>query len=260
MDGTVFDVEVMNGAFGGVTLGLFLNPGSMPFRLHNPRFEASFGLSGFDDDTVTTATGGVRDVDGVPGVFAALPATSRQKRETFDGSIALKGEVRHGADGDLTVALESFIRNSDDETLSKCCPAGGIRSADINSWFYGLMLAVQPEVSLGARLSLVADLGAGVYLVDGDGKFSSTPVVVTTTISDNKQKLGFRGRAMIGLKLAHEAGVTTTLFGGIDYWNNVPFANMPSIATGNFLSHVGFDQLIELKAGARVTIPFAGVN
>ena len=253
-------VAVKDGGFAGLDLGFMLGPDVSPFGLENARIEGTFSANIWSDETKRGAGGLLLDVAGLGSINSGgAPTTAAQKAEIFDGSGALKGHVGRSAAVDLTGSIEFFVRHS--ETRS----AGGfpmirgdpfVRNANVESWYAGAMLALQPEFLLGNGLSFAADFGAGFYVVDARGKFSSTLFGNTVSVSDSRTALGFRGRMGGALKAALSDSVTASLFGTVNYWSDAPTAVFPSPAFAT--AKVGLDGLMEAKFGARVTVALGG--
>lgn len=252
-----FLVEAEDGGFGGVTLGyVFGTP--VPFGLTNFRGEATFAVSGFSDDEISNPTGSILDLNGVSGVIN-FPVQSEQSRDVYDGSLALKGDMELGPDLGMSVGLEVFVRKSEDETTA-VNSAGNFRTHDVDALFYGAMVVVQPEFAITPSLSLVGDLGVGLYGVDADVDSRSFVAATALTFADEDSTVGFRGRANGGLKFNATDSISLTVFGGVDFWSDVPVANQrrTQIIAPGVPPRTKFTDLVELKAGLSLTFVFGG--
>ena len=85
---------VQDGGFAGAGLGFILDDSIAPFGLENARIEASFSTHIFDSDGETRNGARLESVDDTSVVGNSdIPARASQKREVYDGVIALKGEI-----------------------------------------------------------------------------------------------------------------------------------------------------------------------
>ncbi len=249
-------LAVQDGGFVGVDLGFILGQDVVPFGLDNARIETSFSTNIFDDDKDSQPAAVITSVDGLINAVS-VPASATQEREVFDGSIALKGEIGRSEVVDLTAALEFFVRHSEDKSAHSVGGAFASRNAKVDGWYYGAMVALQPEFQLGNGLSFATDFAAGLYVLDGSGRFSDN-FGITQAVSDSRTDVGFRGRLGGALKAAVASGITASLFGVVDYWSDTGFADMPIGAAPVRPARVGLDGLTEAKAGARLTIALGG--
>ncbi|MCP5084736.1 MAG: hypothetical protein GY948_23870 [Alphaproteobacteria bacterium] len=258
---TIFHAfAVQDGGLVGVDLGFILGPDVSPFGLENARIESSFSTNIFDDDKENRNGARLMSVDGIfPRFGPGQPAGATQKREVYDGTIALKGEVGQSEVVDLTGALEFFVRRSEDKSRHFILGGGTWRSASVDTWYFGTMVAIQPEFQFGNGLSFATDFAAGVYVLDADGKFADNfGFGAVPSVSDSRTNVGFRGRLGGALKAAVASGVTASVFGVVDYWSDTAFADMGTGALVFDPSKVGLDGLSEAKVGARVTIALGG--
>ena len=99
---------------------------------------------------------------------------------------------------------------------------------------------------------LVADFGAGIYVLDAKGSINfSSLAFASQAVSDKENKIGFRGRVLGGLKFALSQSVSASVFGGIDYWSETPYAALP-VTFPAPAARLRTDDLIEVKAGVSI--------
>lgn len=251
-----FLFEAEHGGFGGVTAGYVLGY-PMPFGLENFRIEASFAASLFDDDEGSSPNGSLIDLDATGMTFGAVE--SRQSRKVYDWSVVLKGDRQLTPDLGTAFGIELFFRHNEDRTTT-ANPIFGFRNHDVDGFFGGVMAVVQPEYAFTPALSFVANLGAGLYGVDAEAR-SITNIGPPLTFNDSEGTVGFRARAKGGLRLKATDAISLTLFGGVDYWSDVPVADQ---TRGSFiigpdpLPELKFTDLVELKAGLTLTVLLGG--
>ncbi len=255
-------VASQDGGFAGIDLGFLLGDGVLPFGIQNARLEATFSANIFDDGKISNPGGAIgtnnsiQYVDGSGNVASAItPISAVQKTEVYDGSLSLKGELARAEVVDLTSSLELFVRAREDTT--KTSLGVTFRNADVDSWYFGTLIALQPEFKLGNGLSFATDFGAGVYVADADANFAMNLGPVQQ-LSDKETKVGFRGRLGGALKAEVAQGVAASLFGTVNYWSDMAYARMPG-ATDRSPSRVAFDSLIEAKFGARLSVALGSI-
>ena len=252
-----FLFEAEHGGFGGVTAG-FVFEHVMPLGLKNFRIETSFAVSIFDDDEASTPLGSIHDLDATNSVVDRS-TVSRQSRHVYDWSIAFKGDREMSSELGGAIALELFFRHSEDRTTATDVSLGPFRNHDVDGFFFGAMAVVQPEYMLTPSLSLVADLGAGIYGVNADARSIANVVFGVRRFNDSEATVGFRGRANGGLRFNATDSVSITLYGGVDYWSDVPVANQDRrFGAPAFLPAVKFKDLVELEAGIALTFLLGG--
>ena len=135
---------------------------------------------------------------------------------------------------------------------------GAFRNHDVDGFFGGVMAVVQPEYAFTPHVSFVADLGAGLYGVDAEAR-SITSLHPPLSFNDSDGTLGFRARAKGGFRFNATDAISLTLFGGIDWWSDVPVADQRRFfGPPGPPPSVKFVDLVELKAGATLTVVLGG--
>lgn len=250
--------EAENGGYGGVTAG-FVFDGVSPFGLLNFRIETGFAVSDFDEKS-STPSGYLLTLNSL-GTFGPNPISTVQSRKVHDWFVRFKGDKETAQDQGVAFGLELFFRQSDDDTTSIFTGGGNVgqlRSHDVDAFFAGVMAMVQPEYSITPTISAIADLSVGLYAVDAEAR-SRAVFIGTTRFNDSDGTVGFRTRAKGGLRFEATDMVSLTLFGGVDYWSDVPVADQKGIF-GNpaRLPNLKFKDLVELKAGLSLTVLLGG--
>jgi hypothetical protein len=263
-------VSPNDGYFAGGLIGF--NTGA-PFLAGFTRFEV-FLLFGSADDSLSDSVPPLADValknaDGTILVTGGgLGGTTSVELETWEGGFSFKDDDRINGTTTVTWVVSTFLRNSQEDTTSSvtstvCCTA--TRTGDVETWYYGILFAAEPETWLTSNLALVARLGAGVYGYDADGDFRSSsngiPDVFASSVSDGDSGAGFRGLLGIGLKFKLTTAATLEAFGEADYFSDVGTAHLAdNQPTSGDTSYVDTDDLWELRTGVRITIGLGGSN
>ena len=250
--------EVDDGGYAGVTAGYVFDT-LMPFGLSNFRIEAGFAASGFDDDEGSDASGSILAVNAGPVLIFPGPFETTQSRKVYDWFVRFKGDRQIGPDLGTAFGLELFFRQSEDKThASRPTPPFRFRNHDVDGFFAGVMAVVQPEYAVSPVFSLVGDFGAGLYALGAEARSISNFSTVQI-FNDSDGTVGIRARAKGGLKIRAGDMVSITLFGGVDWWSDVPVADQQRfVSPPNTLPEVKFNDLVELKAGVNLTILLGG--
>lgn len=214
--------------------------------LMNPRVEAGLMYGKFISDSVIAPSGsGMRTPDGVGAVFLLGNSGSLHEFDFFDGQVSFKGDLPMGDNLSVTLGISPFYR---DEQASASLLANTFRH-EVGIQSFGLMVNVQPEWAFSDQFSLVADLSGGIYYSSVDAQFSSLfggPVFASDDF------VGFRGRGLVGLKMAITEDTSFTFFGGAEYWSDTavgersPGAGIPSF--------IRKDSLFELMGGLSINV------
>lgn len=277
--GPVNDIAVSpaEGWFAGAMLGWDTGREIIP-SLPFTRIEGYALLGSADDSASDTAPAGgeilLKSADGDPlGVGGTIGETSVERR-FFEGGLRFEGDRVRSEGGSLkdeapversslTWVLNPFVRWTGEESdthVPNCCAT---RSADVDTWAYGALLAIEPELLLRPGVSLVGRAGAGVYGYNADGDFHSasaaSPDPFASDFSDSQSGVGFRGQLGAGLKFWMSERSILDVFAEADYFSDVGTAamsdNQPTNADS---SQVETDDLWEVRLGARVTIGLDG--
>jgi hypothetical protein len=233
------------------------------------------GLYGEADESVTSTSPPNADivlstVDGSVLGTGGATGTTTVERKTWEASLRFENDDVINATTTVTWVFAPFIRDFQEETLTSittavpCCEFG--RGADVDSTFYGVFVAAEPETWISQNVALVARIGAGIYGYDADGDFASYGTAATTgdfdaIVSDSESGVGFRGLLGIGLKAKISASTLLEGFAEADYFSDVPTAHLTNNqTTGGFISHVQEDDLWEFRTGVRLTLGFGGAG
>ena len=247
--------EVENGGFAGISGGyVFADLG--PFGLSNFRIETGFTGYFFEDDKGSLASGSLINLGGNAGSINQSVA-SQQTREVYDWSMSIKGDKRFDAGLNSAFGLEFFLRQSEDETTAAHTSGlfpGRFRKHDVDGLFIGGMASVQPEFEITPELSFVAELGAGIYNVSADAQ-STVNFSAPRVFNDSEDAVGFRAKAKGGLQFQLNDSLSLSVFGGVDYWSDIPVANQVQArgVPNDPLPTLKFNSLVELQAGISLT-------
>ncbi len=268
--GTTIDVLVSpdSGWFAGGMIGLASRNAiiaGLPFR----RIEV-YGLYGRADDdahhTSPPLTGtSLKNVDASVLVSGGATGATTSERSTFELGIRFESDDAVSSTTSITWVFSPFVRWTGEETntrIAQCCSL--LRSGDVDTTMYGILIAAEPEVWLTDGVAFVGRVGAGIYAYDSDGDFRSSDNLngfFAASFSDGDSGVGFRGLLGAGLKFKLSNTAHLETFAEADYFSDVGTAlmanNQPLDATA---SRTGTTDLWELRAGARVTIGFGGTN
>ncbi|WP_295559317.1 hypothetical protein [uncultured Hyphomicrobium sp.] len=225
-----------------------------------------YGLYGETDDSARASSPPTGDialtaVDGtVLGVNGRTGRTTVE-RTTWEGALRFEGDDRVDSSTTVTYVIAPFIRGFEEDSrtsVTACCDFG--RTSSVDATLYGIYIAAEPETWLTPNFALVARGGVGVYGYDADGSFRSYGDAYTTgdfdaAVSDGDSGAGFRGLLGVGLKFKIAPTALLEGFAEADYFSKVPTAKLiTNSIDGGFVSHVGDDDLWELRAGGRLTI------
>jgi hypothetical protein len=270
--GPVLDTSVSpsDGYFVGGLIGI--NTGA-PFLAGFTRVESYILFESADDSLSSSvpplADVALKNVDGTILVTGGgIAGSTKIDVDTWEGGFSLKDDDRVNATTTVTWVVSTFLRNSQEDTTSSvtssvCCNA--VRTGDVDTWYYGVLFAAEPETWLTSNVALVGRLGAGVYGYDADGKFRShsngSPDLFAAAVSDSDSGIGFRGLLGIGLKLKLAPATTLEAFSEADYFSDVGTAHLAdNQATSGDVSYVETDDLVEVRTGLRLTIGLNGGN
>jgi len=195
---------------------------------------------------------------------AGTNGKTSQEVRTYDGGVRFAFDQTTSATSSLSWLLVPFVRNTEEETRSFATGTADSagRSADVSSWSYGAMLAVEPEMWLTSSVALVGRVGAGIYGYHAKGDFASasseSPDPFAANVSDDASGVGFRGQLGAGVKIRVAPGATLTGYAETDYFSAVGTANLPDNQFSTLTtSNVATDDAWELRAGARFSIGLA---
>ena len=265
--GGVVDV-VLDPTNGYFVAGTIAFTGTQPLIGPFRRIEG-YVLFGQAEDSVSDSsppTAGItyKTVDG--GIFVSGGATghSSAERETWEGGLRFEFDDKQNATTWLTWSLVPFVRVADEDvatTVAECCLLH--RTGDVETWLYGVVAAVEPQVWITPAVAVVGRLGVGIYGYNADGTFRSystglpPPDPFAVRFSDSEDGVGFRGQLGTGLKFKITSATTLETFAEADYFSAMGVAHMAdNQPTSGDVSHVDTDDMWELRAGARLNIGF----
>lgn len=185
---------------------------------------------------------------------------SSTEHEIAEGGLSFKADSIT-AGRSLTFAVTPFVRWIGEDTIttiSQCCTLE--RDANVDTWLYGLVFAVEPEAALTSTVSIVGRLGAGVYGYRAHGtfvSFSNSALVkdFDASFSESDSGVGFRGQLGVGLKIKLAPGALMEAFTEADYFSDTGTGQLANnLSPDETPSHLGSDHLWELRAGARLTL------
>ena len=275
--GPIADVTVSptQGWFAGAMLGWDTGRQILPY-LPFTRIEG-YGLFGEVDDSEADGApaGGftaLKSADGDPLVVGGIDGHASVERRFVEGGLRFEGDSIRQDGGSLkdaaavdrssiTWVLSPFVRwvGEESQSAASClCPA--TRSAEVDTWAYGALLAIEPEIFLGPGIALVGRGGIGLYGFNADGDFKSSsgsaaPDPFASGFSDSESGVGFRGQLGAGLKLWMSERSILDLFAEADYFSDIGTAAMADNQPANVnSSQVATEDLWEVRLGARLTI------
>lgn len=277
--GAIDDITVSpaEGWFAGAMLGWDsgrqILPG-MPFT----RIEG-YALFGSVDDSASDAApvGGEVVLKSADGDLLGIGGTAGEtdvERRFVEGGLRFEGDRVRSEGGSLkdeapverhsiTWVLNPFVRWTGEESdthVPNCCAT---RSADVDTWAYGALLAIEPELLLRPGVALVGRGGIGLYGYNADGDFHSasaaTPDPFASDFSDSESGVGFRGQLGAGLKFWMSERSILDVFAEADYFSDIGTAAMSNNQPANSeSSRVETEDLWEVRLGARLTFGLDG--
>lgn len=257
-------VDAEDGWFLGASTG-FSSAVSLIDGLPFTRAELFFTYGESDDDRPDTVSDPARttlkSVDGSALGVIGVTASSEMTRRIAEGGVRLAFDTDAGGGASVTWVMTPFVRNRREDTNSVAIGTVDTawRSADVETWGYGVTIAAEPEIALASNVALVARIGGGVYGYDTDAKFNSrssapTPDPYLAALSESDSGTGFRGVLGLGLKVRVSPGMTLTGFAEADYFSRVANALLPDNQfTTATTSAFEIGDAWEFKAGLRLT-------
>jgi hypothetical protein len=209
----------------------------------------------------------LKAVDGSPLVTTGgLKGHTSVELQTWEGGFRLEGDNPVSSTTTVTWSFAPFVRNMDEDTntvVSGCCEL--TRTADVETWLYGVNFAAEPEVWVSSGIAVVGRFGLGIYGYDADGKFVSSasldPDTFAARVSDDDSGVGFRGQLGLGLKFRLSSTTNIEAFGEADYFSDVGTAHMPDNKPANGdVARVDTDEFWELRSGLRLNFGFGPPN
>ncbi|NOT72697.1 MAG: hypothetical protein HOP09_15895 [Hyphomicrobium sp.] len=260
-----------DGWFAGISAGIAA-PGSLVDGLPFNRAEAYFSYRESDDGRADTVNGPaattLKSVDGSAlGVVGNTASTGLHHRAS-EGGLRFAYDQTAGDGASLSFVVSPFVRNTRDHANSVA--SGTVdtawRNAEVETWQYGVTLAVEPEVWLTQSVALVGRAGGGLYYFDAEGSFQShssapSPDPFAAALSDNASGLGFRGTLGVGIKIKLADSMTLTGFAEADYFSKTAGGAMPDNQfTSATTSAVALTDSWELRTGVRLSIGLGSVE
>jgi hypothetical protein len=268
--GSVTDITVSpdSGWFAGGMIG-FVNNGPLIAGLPFTRTEL-YGFYGRANDsrsgTAPPFSGiSLKNDDASLLVDGGVSGSTSIERQTAEGGVRFEGDSQVNATTSLTWVLAPFVRWNGEDTntvVVGCCNL--LKDASVDTWMYGVVLAMEPEVALTSQVSFVGRLGAGIYGWSAGGAYHSystlpKPDPFAAALSDSDSGVGFRGQLGAGLKFKLGPAMNLETFAEADYFSDTGTARLSNAQPGDITqSHTGSTDLWDLRAGARVTIGLGG--
>lgn len=255
--GTIVDatVDPDSGWFAGGMIG-FAGVNAFGFN----RIEV-YGLYGRTDDDASATSPpeagiSLKNADGSILVNGGSSGSTSAERRMFEGGLRFERDDTANA---MTYVVSPFIRwmdESHDTLVTQCCNL--LRSGDVDTLMYGILVAAEPEFNIATNIALVARAGVGIYGYDADGDFRSSDDLngfFVSSVSDGDSGVGFRGLLGLGLKFKFGTNANLETFAEADYFSDVGTAAMANNQPGDGTpSHTDTDDLWELRAGVRLTV------
>jgi hypothetical protein len=255
-----------DGWHGDVSLGTASGIAGMGGLRFN-RIEAFFTYGEADDGTSDVVGGAdsirLKSVDGTALARFGDRGSANVDRRSYEGGLRFASDQGSAANS-MTWVLTPFLRFTGEESDTRVFGSSDsvTRSADVDTWMYGLSAAVEPEIWVSSTVALVGRVGVGVYGYDADGDFRSAGSFAgafDASVSDNDTGVGFRGQLGAGVKLKLGAAMHLTGYAEADYFSAVGRAefadNDPVTVT---TSRTGIEDAWEVRTGARLSIGLGG--
>ncbi|MEQ1653110.1 MAG: hypothetical protein ABL897_11530 [Hyphomicrobium sp.] len=267
IEGPTTDTAI--GAHGGWGAGAsigFASSGPIVTGLPFTRAEIYVSFFEADDtqsDTVADpAKTTLKSVDGSALGVIGVTATSEMQRRASESGVRFAFDQDAGPDTSLTLVVTPFLRNAreDTDTVAIGTVDTAWRSANVETWQYGITVAIEPEVRISSTVALVGRIGGGIYGYSADASFASrstapVPDPFLATLADSDTGVGFRGVFGAGIKLTLAPGMQLTGYAEADYLSNTGRAILPDNQfTSATTSTLGSDDGWEFRAGARVSL------
>lgn len=252
--------------FFGVSYGTAIDPAALYFKRIELYFEGQ--ITREDSQSAVNPSGANNIKFGIPtgeivnGVDYS--ATAKMKRERYEFGVNLSQGGQMANLGPLNLGLTTFAGFGQEDASSSL--AANTNSdftntrSDLDWKFFGLMLATDTTIPVSTSLDLILKGSAGVYYYNADADFVSTSNNANNISqrADSDNDFGFRGKLSAELRAKLSEGVVVSFFGGVDYLSDVPYAQLTDSTKPRFSfqtpPQIGSDDLIDLKAGIKLTI------
>lgn len=270
---STFQVSPENAGFFGIAYGTPLNPNT--FIFNHFEFYVEGQITETDSSRFDSTMGTNIIIPVVVGVSSFSVANAfvvselDRERYEFGSKLALGNQILQL--GGANLSLISFVGfgNENLDTLHQ--EIGGDNdfdrtTADLDWYFSGAMLGTDFKVPISTNVDFIIKGAAGIYYFDADADFRSTiSIMGAVTQGNNKDKkdgFGFRGQLFAEVRSKLGAGMSLSLFGGVDYLSDVPYSSLPdtdpSLASPSRVTSIDTDDVVDLKVGAKITISLNG--
>ena len=260
-----FTPDADDGGFFGASVSVPLDPGALLFGNVELYFEGQ--VTERDKGTDTSVNFGfIPLADGFVATFGDTSALSaRLERERYEFGANLSLPARPGGLLPFGLVVTPFGGFATEDAQSRVSRgvAFSQTNSDIDWWFLGVLVGTEYTLPLGVGFDLVVGGAGGIYAYDADADFDTTSNVgAARSASDTDSDVGFRARASVALRTTLGEGVQVSVFGGLDYWSDLPYSKLPdpsAFVPQQSPAHIATDDVLDLKAGIRLTMFLDGL-
>ncbi len=265
-----FPLDAEEGGFFGASFGTPIDPTSLFFKHIEVYFE---GLITEKDKQAFADPSGITYTqfgfsDGI--IAAVIPSVAsaelERERYEFGANLSLGNQMPNFGPLNLVATVFGGFGN-EDVFVHHFIPGAGIfdtSKSDLDWQFYGLLLGTDATIPVSTSLDLILRGAAGIYYFDADADFVSTSDFASRNFqtSDSDNDFGFRGKLSAELRAKLSQDIVVSLFGGVDYWSDVPYSELTDSSTFLFSTgvpaHIDTDDVLDVKAGIKVTVSLDG--
>lgn len=263
-----FPLDAEYGSFFGVSFSTAIDPTSLIFKHIEIYFEGQ--ITEKDKQAISVPSGTIVTGFSIPDGRLILLNSSdtsaelERERYEFGANLSLSDQMPNLGPLNLVATIFGGFANENFSVTQIGPTFSDASKSDLDWQFFGLLLGTDATVPVTAGLDLILRGAAGFYHFDADADFVSTSTTLSFNqqTSDSDNDFGFRGKLSAELRAKLTEGMTVSLFGGIDYWSDIPYAKLPdSTPPFNVVrvpSHIDTDDVVDFKAGIKVTVSLDG--
>ena len=262
-DGTSANLPIRNvtrsepdqGWFGGISYETSVYSDQAMFR----KIEWYFEGQNTERDSNALTSVGVGSIPFVTGLAAGIgpvPLTASAERERYEFGASLSEFDNAQTWRNLQITPFGGF-GSEHAASTAVLPGFGltINNSDLDWWYIGLMFGREHSINLSDGLDLVFEGNAGPYYHDASGDLTGVHNLGGSSASISGNGVGVRANAQIELRRMVTQSLDFSVFGGVDYWTNIPFTKLSD--PSNFTTQpvgVRSGETLDLRVGVKVTL------
>lgn len=267
-DGTTVNLPIRNntrsspdqGGFFGVSFGTDIELNPLMFN----RIEWYFEGQQTERDSNSLTSVGVGSIPFVTGLVAGIgpvPLTAYAERERYEIGARLSDFGNSGIWSNLQIT--PFGGFGSETAVSTAVHTGfglSTNKSDLDWRFAGVLAGGEYVLPLANNLDLALEGNVGPYFYDASAKLSGVHNLSSAKETFSESGSGIRANAQVELRKMVSSSLELAVFGGVDFWSSVPYVRLNNPVDWNSTrpSGIGSDQLLDLRAGVKLTLKLGG--